>query len=300
MSSQNQPPPQAVANLPVIDTLTKAFAATYGRPGLLLRAATGGLLLLAATAAVSLALPPNPFTLMLMVIAPFAAYTHFGVNWYRIMLLGPEGLVRPTLRWDRRHWRFLGYGLALTGVLLVINILLSLALPFAGPVITICLLYLAARCSFLFPTISVEEPYSLALSWQHTKGQGLRLTAALLIAGLPLLLAVVLLSNQLFAGFFGVSLFEFVALTASGAAPTNDTLSPLGGGGEMPHISPLPLLSFKIISEALCMAALAPLFSIIAIAFRTCTGWVPAGPGNLPAAPDTTQDNGPDDRSGGA
>jgi len=300
MSSQNQPPPQAVANLPVVETLTTAFAATYGRPGLLLRAATGGLLLLAATAAASLALPPNPFTLMLMVVAPFAAYSHFGVNWYRIMLLGPEGLVRPTLRWDRRHWRFLGYGLALAGVLLVINVLLSLALPFAGPVITLCLLYLAARCSFLFPTISVEEPYSFAFSWQHTQGQGLRLTAALLIAGLPLLLSVVLLSSLLFTALFGLSLFEFVTLPANGGPPTDGALSPRGGGGEMPEFSPLALLSFKMISEALCMAALAPLFSIVAIAFRTCTGWVPAGPGNLPAAPDATQDNGPDDRSGGA
>jgi hypothetical protein len=36
------------------------------------------------------------------------------------------------------------------------------------------------------------------------------------------------------------------------------------------------------------------LFAIVALAFRTCTGWVPEGGGGLPAAPE--DDGDPQDR----
>ena len=102
MTQHNQPPPQAVATLPIFDTLIDAFVIAYGNPPLLFRAALGGLLLLAATTVVALIVPANAFTLLLMLLAPCAAYTHFGVNWYRVVLLGPEGMVRPR-REPRTH-----------------------------------------------------------------------------------------------------------------------------------------------------------------------------------------------------
>jgi hypothetical protein len=49
-------------------------------------------------------------------------------------------------------------------------------------------------------------------------------------------------------------------------------------------IPPVTLISVKMIFEALTMVVLAVLFGIVALAFRTCTGWVPDG-GGLPAAP---------------
>jgi hypothetical protein len=50
-------------------------------------------------------------------------------------------------------------------------------------------------------------------------------------------------------------------------------------------IPPVTLISVKMIFEALTMVVLAVLFGIVALAFRTCTGWVPDGGGNLPSVP---------------
>src|SRR3546814_16928540 len=49
--------------------------------------------------------------------------------------------------------------------------------------------YLVARLGFVFPAIAVEERYSLRLAWQHTAGQGSRLTATLFASGFPLAVA---------------------------------------------------------------------------------------------------------------
>lgn len=290
MNAHNRPPPQAVTNLPIFETLATAFAATYGDPLLLLRAAAGGLLLLAATTLVAIVLPPNPFTLLLMFLAPVAAYSHFGVNWYRVILLGPQALVRPALRWDRRHWRFFGFGLLLGGGLLALGLVLAMALPLPPAIIAIGLLYLAARCSFVFPTFAVEEPYSLAYAWRHTKGQGGRLTVLLLLAGLPLLLVISLVVSFLFTALVGVSLFDLAAMGAGGVPGAS--VDEGAGPGEPLEISPLTTLSLKMITEALTMAAMAVLYTIVALAFRTCTGWVPA---NLPTVSD---DDEPDDNAG--
>jgi hypothetical protein len=49
-----------------------------------------------------------------------------------------------------------------------------------------------------------------------------------------------------------------------------------------------------MILEALTMVVLAVLVGIVALAFRTCTGWVPDSGAGLPAAPGG--DDGPQDR----
>jgi hypothetical protein len=292
MSTDNQPPPQAVADLPVFETLAAAFAAAFGQPVLLLRAAAGGLMLLAVASIIYLA-APNALTAMLAIFAPIAAYCHFGVNWYRIVLLGPEGVVRPALRWDRRHWLFFGYALALGTTLLIAFVVASFVLPFLpGAVVAIVLCYLAARCSFLFPTLAVEEPYSFALSWQHTKGQGLRLTSCLLLAAIPLSLAVSLIVSVLANATMGEVVAALVALQSnpdSGAA--NRELAEA-----LEALPPMALVSMKMIFEALNMVVLAVLFGIVALAFRTCTGWVPATSTNLPAPPRDDEDEGGDAR----
>ncbi len=290
MTQHNQPPPQAVATLPIFDTLIDAFVIAYGNPPLLFRAALGGLLLLAATTVVALIVPANAFTLLLMLLAPCAAYTHFGVNWYRVVLLGPEGMVRPTLRWDRRHWRFLALGLLIGAALLTIGATITLVVPLSVGLVALGLLYLAARISFVFPAAAVEEPYSLVYAWRHTQGQGARLTLLLLLAGLPLFFAVAYIASMLFAAVIGVSLFDIAAMQRSGAASPGM----LGESGALPEISPIAALSLKMITEALTMAVMGVLYTIVALAFRTCTGWVPAGGGTLPAATDDGNGSGDD------
>ncbi|MGF1593250.1 MAG: hypothetical protein ACFCUW_08230 [Kiloniellaceae bacterium] len=281
MSAENQPPPQAVADLPVFQTLAAAFAAAFGQPVLLLRAAAGGLMLLAVASVIYLAMP-NALTAMLAIFAPIAAYCHFGVNWYRIMLLGPEGVVRPALRWDRRHWLFFGYAVGLGTTLLIVFMVASIVLPFLpGAVVAIVLCYLAARCSFLFPTLAVEEPYSFALSWQHTKGQGLRLTSCLLLAAIPLSLAVSLIVSVLANAAMGEVVAALVDLQSNpDSSAANRNLAEA-----LEALPPMALVSMKMIFEALNMVVLAVLFGIVALAFRTCTGWVPAPSSNLPAPP---------------
>jgi hypothetical protein len=284
MSPQNQPPSGAVANLPVFETLGAAFVAVAGQPVLLLRAMAGGLMLLAVAAIIFIALP-NPLTGMLAVFAPLAAYSHFGVNWYRIMLLGPSGLVRPALRWDRRHWTFFGYGLALGSTLLVIYLTVTALVPvLPGAVVAVALWYLAARCCFLFPTLAVQEPYSFALAWQHTKGQGLRLTAALLMAAIPLYLMVSLIVSLVVFATMGEAFTALVELQQNGGFDPESTEAADAFRAAVEAIPPVTLISVKMIFEALTMVVLAVLFGIVALAFRICTGWVPDG-GGLPAAP---------------
>lgn len=290
MSPRNQPPSQAVANLPVFETLGAAFAAVAGQPVLLLRAMAGGLMLLAVAAIIFVALP-NALTGMLAIFAPLAAYSHFGVNWYRIMLLGPAGLIRPTLRWDRRHWTFFGYGLALGSVLLVIYLAVTALLPFLpGAVVAVALWYLAARCSFLFPTLAVAEPYSFALAWRHTKGQGLRLTAALLIAAIPLYMTISLIVSLVVLATMGDAFTALMELQGNGGFDPDNTEANDAFAEAVAAIPPVTLISVKMIFEALTMVVLAVLFSIVALAFRICTGWVPDG-GGLPAAPDERRDD---------
>jgi len=228
-----------------------------------------------------------------MLLAPCAAYTHFGVNWYRVVLLGPEGMVRPTLRWDRRHWRFLALGLLIGAALLMLGAVITMIVPLSAALVALGLLYLAARISFVFPAAAVEEPYSLVYAWRHTQGQGgLRLTLLLLIAGLPLFLAVAYLASMLFAAVIGISLFDLAALQRGGEPAANL----MTDSGAPPEISPMAALSLKMVTEALTMAVMAVLYTIVALAFRTCTGWVPAGGGTLPAERDDGPENGGDNR----
>ncbi len=288
-ASPGGPPAGPIADVVIWETLIAAFAVTFRDPALLLRAALGGLLLLAAANALALFLPPGLFALLLSVAAPLVAYTHFGVNWYRVILLGPAGLVRPTLSWDRRHWLFLGAGLALGVALLVLGVVVSKVVPLPRALIVIVLLYLGARFSFLFPAIAVAEPYGPGYAWRHTKGQGARLTVLQLLAGLPLMLAIMMIVSLLFVALLGFSLFDVMAMQQGGLQP----------GDTFPfEISPLAMLCIKMITEALFMAAMAVQFSIVAIAFSRCTGWVPAAPGEIAEVFGQTDDDPGDDDTG--
>lgn len=265
-ASSSGPPEAPLANVLIWQTLITALTVTFRDPALLLRAALGGLLLLAAANLIALFLPPGLFALMLAAGAPVIACTHFGVNWYRVVLLGPQGVLQPVLCWDRRHWLFLGAGLALGGAQLALATVLSRIAPLPPALIVVLLLYLGARFAFLFPAIAVAEPYSPGHAWRHTQGQGARLTVLQLLAGLPSMLAIMMVVSLLFGALLGVSLFDVAAMQAHGGLPEGVT------------VPPLAMLCVKVIAEALFMAALAVQFSIVALAFRTCTGWVPGGP----------------------
>jgi len=214
MNAQSQPPSQAVADLPVAATVIAAFASVVGQPGLLLQAAKGAVALLAAGLILVLILPATAASSFFLVFVSFAATSHFGLNWCRVMLLGPAGLPARSLGWTAAHWRFLGYGL----LLFLVMLLSTLPMTAIGSVLAALLgltatpgemgarvglvmlltflgmIYVLARFGFIFPAVAAEETYSLRHAWQHTAGQGLRMTAALFAAGFPLALAQLLLT----------------------------------------------------------------------------------------------------------
>src|SRR3546814_12884313 len=47
----------------------------------------------------------------------------------------------------------------------------------------------------------------------------------------------------------------------------------------------IAVLVFNVLAAVANFLSFAALFSLLSLAFRACTGWVPAMPGHLPAAP---------------
>jgi hypothetical protein len=307
MSAHNQPPAQAVVDLPVAATVFGAFASVAGQLGLVARAAKGAIALLVAASLLSLVLPAGGGSSLFLILVSFAATAHFGLNWCRVMLLGPAGLPARSLGWREPHWRFFGYGLLLflvmllsslpmTAIASVIAGILGLAASpgEAGPrlgfvllLVFIGMIYVLARLGFIFPAVAVEERYSLRLAWQHTAGQGQRMMAALFAAGFPIAIAQLLLTALLLEGLFGVSLSELVpALPEPGAGLPDGALPPdAAGATQAEPPSAAAILVFDLVAAVGNLLSFAVLFSLLSLAFRTCTGWVPAASGILPARP---------------
>lgn len=297
MSQQSQPPSGAVADLPVAATVVGAFASVAGQLALVGQAAKGAIALLAAAIALSLILPAGGAGNLFLILVGFAATAHFGLNWCRVMLLGPAGLPARGLGWRQPHWRFFGYGLLLFLVLMlstlpmtVIGSVVAGALGLAGTpgaaalrimivllLVFIGMLYVVARFGFIFPAIAVEENYSLRLAWQHTAGQGGRLVGALFAAGFPIAVAQMLLTFVLSDVLLGVSPSEMLP-----------TLPEPGAGMPAPadHQEPPSIIAglvFHLLAAVTNFLSFAVLFSLLSLAFRTCTGWVPEAPRNLPS-----------------
>ncbi|HIP80497.1 MAG TPA: hypothetical protein EYH07_18805 [Kiloniellaceae bacterium] len=297
MAAQQSPPPGPVAEIPIAATVMASFAAVFGRLALVAQAAKGAVALLIGAWIISLVLPAGGGVSFFLILVSFAATCHFGVNWCRIILFGPEALPAKSLSWGEIHWRFFGYSafLALTMMLMAVpltfigsvlaavfglmgsagqigpGVILVLLVMFAG------MIYALARLGFVLPAAAAGETYGLGLSWQHTAGQGLRLTAALAAVALPLTIAQIAISLILLQLFFGLSMADLMPtvplpgeeLPAEGPAPA---VSP----SEPPSI--LGVIVFNLIQAVANFLAFAVVFTLLSFAFRTCTGWVP-GPG---------------------
>src|SRR3546814_10896314 len=130
--------------------------------------------------------------------------------------------------------------------------------------------YLVARLGFVFPAIAVEERYSLRLAWQHTAGQGSRMTAALFVAGFPIAVAQLLLTALLLESLLGVSFSELLpAMPEPGAE-----LPPPAEIAPRESASAVAILLFDLIAAVANFLSFAVLFSLLCLAFRRCTGWV--------------------------
>ena len=226
--------------------------------------------------------PVTSILVVLFVIMGLLPYTFFGVAWHRLTLLGPVAGAPPLLpAWRQRHWRFLGYLLA---VMLIgygaIAIVFSLAFAVVQPELeamsaglglmivaaAAILTFIMARLSFVFPAVSVDEVYRLRHAWTHTKGQGLRLIGATFLAAAPMVALVWAASAILGALLFAAPV----------AMPGQEGLSPEAQAQAFVAANLGALMLTQAIGAAINYVLMALMVSVISIAFRTCTGWVPA------------------------
>jgi hypothetical protein len=134
-----------------------------------------------------------------------------------------------------------------------------------------------ARLSFVFPAAAVDENFGLRDSWRTTAGNAWRLIGAYLLAVLPMLAIafVLMLVGGTLLGVGGMM---------GGAGGGN------GGGGPMG----IGAVLFLALAAAVNYIFAAVFVSLLSLAFRTCTGWVPDLPGGPPAPPPSPWERGDD------
>ena len=259
-----EPPRSAVAPLPVSATIAALYSTLFRHFGQWM------LRLLAPTVLSVLAL--LTFSLQLQPLASYVAWylflaiptTMLGVPLLRLLLLGQHTtsftLVSP------RRLRFLKYNFLLSLITLPLVFLQHWLLtgeaglaadgsPAEAPpgsgipddlvywAAYLPLFYVQLRLSFVLPAVAVDERYGLADSWRHTQGQSGRLFAIAVIAVLGPWL--VWYYSPSWSDDPGWQLIAF---------------------------------AFYHVTIFLHQGAL---FALLAIAFRTCTGWVPAPDRNI-------------------
>src|SRR3546814_12531631 len=89
-----------------LSTVLGAFASVAGQLALVVHAAKGAIALLIAGTLLSLVLPAGGGSSLFLVLISFAATSHFGLHWCRVMMLGPEGLPAHSLTWRPPHCPF--------------------------------------------------------------------------------------------------------------------------------------------------------------------------------------------------
>ena len=269
--SHQGPPPEAVRKLPIFQTVAEAYGMVFSHLPSLAKAAalpfaiSLGISFTAQTEAIS----PERFVLVNALNLFPEAY--FGVAWIRFVLLGARRAAPTTLPPIMpRHLHFLRFAAlmmlltALPGLGIMAEyrplaefdgdpspelraeVMLNM-LPFM--IMVVVALVLVLRFSFVFPAVAVDEAYGLADSWRHTRGQAIRLIAGLAISMIPMTIA---------------SLFLGAALSAGAGAPAS------------------PGLVFLVSNMALSYVVLALYFAFVSIAFRECTGWIPAAQAGPP------------------
>jgi hypothetical protein len=264
------PPPAPLHDLPIGETVATAYRTVFGRFKNLTRAALIPFLLSVLIMALSLAVEQGSLLFEALGLLTLVPYTLFAVPWHRAVLLDAPPPVIPS--WEKRHWRFLGYLLIVTAVsygmsFLYRPILASVQLAPSGPeaaaldpraafaalIGLVLVMYLFLRISFVFPAVAVDEFYGLALAWRHSKGQGLRLFGAMF--------------STMILAYLGATIVLQIALTPFiGVLRESDDLS-------------LFMMVVESLNLAINYILIALSLSVISIAFRTCTGWIPEVPG---------------------
>jgi hypothetical protein len=295
--SQTTPPAAAVSRLPVLTIVRHANTIALGQPGVLARAATLPFLLSMAIAALTVTTPAFPLISVFLAVAGLAPYAIFGVAWCRFVLYGPDA-GRPPLFpfWARAHWRYFGYlaalafiafGLVVPPLLLVTfqavvaadaadsaSALLIFTLGELAVILAVAVLMV--RLSFVFPAAAADEIYTWRHSWAHTRGQGLRLLAAIALSVAPAIAVLWVVSS-----IFGI--FSFPEIDP---AVVREATSPDQVIGDYLAANAGRLAVAQVAMTAMSYLVLGVALAAIALAFRIGTGWVPpAAPLAPPSAP---------------
>lgn len=99
-----------------------------------------------------------PFTLAINAV--------IAINTHRQILLGSDSVPTWGLRaWDKREWRFVGFGIAVA-ICLVPAAALAF-IPYVGPLLAFVLAFwLLCRLSLIFPAVAVDTDTRFSEAWQ--------------------------------------------------------------------------------------------------------------------------------------
>ena len=242
-----QPPSGAIAPLPIWPSVTEAYRTFFANLPVFAKVAALPFVLLLVINVLATALGPLGYRLV-WEFGIEIPWSLMAVAWLRHLLLEPSGTAATFFpRIERRYFRCLGYALLLSFVSLPLTLFPFLADALALPhrswifwVLYVVVFYLGVRFAFIYPAVAVDETYSLAFAWRHTR-----------VIGRNLFLAI---------GIFAVlpwKLFDYLLSIDT----THDTTI---------------LFAISLAWHAGLWLLEAIYLVFVAIAFRRCTGWVPA------------------------
>lgn len=271
----HQPPEHAVQDLPVKAVSLMALNTITGNMPALVQMAAFPLLLSALITALSIPALESPMFSWLLSILAYIPHTLFAVAWHRRTLLGlsqPEST--SISAWRRDHWQFLlkmiillaiCYGISLIGSLpaLMIGIVAPAITPILILGVLIAALYVVARLSFVLPATAVGEAYSLDMSWKHTQKLGWSLIGAFLLLTVPFVIFILFITILAISNFF------------TGMPTTPEELKEFNSLLFIQNNGPA-LFFLQLVILTLTYFPMAAVISMLSIAFKVCTGWVPA------------------------
>lgn len=244
----HEPPPGAVAPLPLWPTIADAYRLVFGNLATLAKVAVLPFVLVVLLSGLASFLGPFGQS-MAWEFGIELPWTLMAVAWLRFLLLGPAAGVTVFPQLQPRHLRFLGYALALS----LINLPLTL-LPYLTDtpdseaaqrtlevwLLYAVILYIQLRFCFVYTATAVGERYSLAQAWRHTRG---------------------------------ISLTLFIAVGLAVALPWEAANWLLGRAAQA---DPAGTVVAWLLWHAGLWVLEALYLAFFVIAFRRCTGWVPA------------------------
>ncbi|MCZ4281389.1 hypothetical protein O4H49_11410 [Kiloniella laminariae] len=284
MASQ-QPPEEAVNDLPVGAVSMAALRIVTGNMASLVRMALFPLLLSSLIVALLIPASSSAFLSTLLQVASYVPHTLFAVAWHRKTLLHlQEDESTSITAWNRTHWQFLIRTVILFAILYLLVLIGSLPvgilfgnipalLPFGFIGLIVAALYVLARLSFILPAAAVGENYSMNNSWKHTKAQAWRLVGSFLLLVIPSGVVIIMVATIMLPMLFPDLFAGFETAAQAGAPATGEEVL-IQLSAEIRN-NPLSFVFFQIVIIALSYLPTAAVISMLSLAFQTCTGWVP-------------------------